>query len=80
MRVDDADRFALGLDRLAQAAADAGDDDLFDLAVGSCGCCAAGAACSDNASATAPPIKVDLCVLISPLPLVLCDQTNMGPI
>ena len=30
-RVDDADRLALGLDRFAQAAADAGDDDLFDL-------------------------------------------------
>ncbi len=31
-RVDHADRLALGLERLAQAAADAGDHDLFDLA------------------------------------------------
>jgi hypothetical protein len=31
-RVDHADRLALGFERLAQAAADAGDHDLFDLA------------------------------------------------
>ena len=39
-RVDHADRFALGLERFAQAAADAGDHDLFDLARVRRLCCA----------------------------------------
>ena len=47
-RVDRADRVALVVERDAQALAEAGDDDLFDLA-----CSAAAASCADADSATA---------------------------